>query len=60
MHELPMNGHLQCHLCVLNRITINLGSNEVEQNKEVLQIYASVHYWHIKQQFHLAVDTDVI
>ena len=37
-----MNRHLQCHLSVLNRITINLGSNEVEQNKEVLQIYASV------------------
>ena len=55
-----MNGHLQCHLSVLNRITINLGINEVEQNKEVLQIYASVHYWHTKQQFQLAVDTYVI
>ena len=36
-----MNGHNQCYFSVLNHITINLVSNEVEQNKEVSD-FASV------------------
>ena len=52
MHWLLMNGLNQCYFSVLNHITINLVSNEVEQNKEVSD-FASVHYWNIKRHFQL-------